>query len=446
MSQIPENKVNSCRIEIISVLRSSTALMWLIVGFWSWCWLGPTWAAAMKPNQNQIIDFYQDWGSAHNYWSGLPIYSPHSISIPRYLGLPSNPEPSIEYNIHPPTSVLLVLPLGRLDYSRAVLVWNVISLVALLGSLVIVAMVLPVPRALFLPGLALVPFCLPVLGNLQMGQINMVLCLLLTTMWALERSGRANIAGSVLGLATAIKLFPAYLSIYYAAQQRNRPLGIALLSFLSLTLITALILGEDAYHDYITIVLPWNAEFRIFGYNISIAGLWHKLFYPLNPGEKIIPIWQSLALARWGTLLSNLAITLIIVAFTRRAQTRAQCDLAFAITMTAMLLVSPVTWDISLLLLLVPVSVIGCHTANLQGGWISIALVLILPIVWLPQPLLTTLVTAGRTIDVAPPSFLLGAASLKFYALVAIFILGLVALRADKVNARDQPDIGATGG
>ena len=202
-----------------------------------------------------------------------------------------------------------------------------------------------------------------------------------------------------------------------------------------LTFITALLLGLDSYYDYVGVVLPWNSEFRIFGYNLSIAGFWHKLFHPLNEGEKIIPLWHSLALARWGTVCSNLAITAILAAFIHQAQTRSQCDLAFAVTITAMLLVSPVTWDTSLLLLLVPITVIACKNRNSQLEWIPLVLVLILPIIWLPQPVLTILLTGGRTITMAPPLFLLGAASLKFYALLGTFILGLLALRTDIVTA-----------
>jgi hypothetical protein len=444
MNQTLEGKTNLRRSGTARVPEAVAAALWLIMGLWSWTWLGPTWVAAMRPEPDRIIDFYQDWGSARNYWSGLPIYTPHSTSIPRYLGLPSNPMPSIEYNIHPPTSVLLALPLGQLNYPDAVLVWNVISLVALWASLVLVVKVLAIPRALSLPCLALLPFCLPVLGNLQMGQITMILCLLVTAIWTLERSGRPGMAGLLLGAAAAIKLFPAYLVVFYAAQGRGRPLVTALVSFLGLTFITALVLGPDTYYDYVGIVLPWNADFRIFGYNFSIAGLWHKLFHPLNQGERIIPLWHSLAVARWGTLLSNLAITMIVVTFTHKARTRSQSDLAFATTMTAMLLVSPVTWDTSLLLLLVPITIIGCSTVNIQSGWMPMALVLIVLIVWLPQPLLTSLVTAGRTISVAPPSFLLGAASLKFYALLGTLALGLAVLHTDMTNIRPGATSGAT--
>ena len=320
MSQHLQITLNLRRHGTASWLQVGSALLWLMMGIGSWTWLGPTWVRAMCPNQNRIIDFYQDWGSARNYWSGLPIYAPHSVTIPRHLHLPANPIPSIEYNIHPPTSVLLALPLGLLAYPDAVLVWNVVSLLALVASLGIVASVLPVTPSLLLPGIALLPFCIPVLGNLQMGQITMILSLLVIAIWALERSGRSNCAGLLLGAMATIKLFPLYLAVYYATQRRGRPLLAVLVSTLALTLITVWVLGADSYVDYIRTVLPWNSEFRIFGYNLSIAGFWHKLFHPLNEGERIIPVWRSLIVARVGTILSNLAITIVLIAFTYQVQ------------------------------------------------------------------------------------------------------------------------------
>ena len=422
------------RSESVAVPQVMLGVLWIALGLWSWSRFGPTWIAAMRPPSTEIVDFYQEWGSARNYWCGLPVYTPHSTSIPRYLGLPSNPKPTMEYNIHPPTSLLLALPLGHLNYPDAVLVWNVISLIALLASLMIVLAVLPVPRALLLPGLAMLPYCVPVYGNLQLGQINIVLGLFVTAIWALERSGRSQAAGAMLGLAAVLKLFPAYLALYYLAQGRVRPLFAALISALGLTIITALILGLDAYHDYIGIVLPWNADFRAFGYNLSIAGLWHKLFNPLAESEKIVPLWRSLALARWGSFCSILVLTLILVVFIRKARTHSQRDLAFATTVVAMLLASPVTWDVSLLLLLVPITVIGCHIGNIQQNGISAALALILLIVWLPQSALEQLLTNGRPMEVFRPSFLLGVASIKFYALLGTVALSLIVLSAELRN------------
>jgi hypothetical protein len=403
--------------------------MWLSVGFWNWSLLRPKWVAAMRPAPDQIVDHYQDWGSARNYWDGLPVYTPHSMSIPRHLGLLSNPVKSIEYNAHPPTSVLLALPLARLDYPDAVLAWNAISLAAFLGSLTIVATVLPVSRTLFSPALALLTFCHPLYGNLCQGQLTLILGFLVTMMWALERSGRSSAAGLLLGTATAIKLFPGFLAVYYVARGRLRPLLAVMASFFSLTLATVVVLGLDTYRDYVQNALPRLSAFRGFGYNFSIAGLWHKLFDPAAEVVLAPPLWPSLTLARWGTLLSDVVVTLIVAAFAYRARTLAQRDLAFASAVAAMLLVSPLTWDISLLLLLVPTAVIARSADQLR--WIPSTLALILLVIWLPQPALTFLATVGGTVKVTTPAFILGAASLKFYALLGTFVLVLAAFQAE---------------
>jgi len=152
----------------------------------------------MRPAPDRLNDFYQDWGSAGNPLVGLPIYTYHATSTPRHLGLPSNPVPSIEYNAHPLTSVLLVLLLAWLDYPNAVLVWNMISVAALAVSLRIVASELALPRMMLPPTLTLLAFCHPVYGNFYQGQLTLILAL-------------------------------------------------------------------NAYHDYLTVVLPGQAKFRSWG-------------------------------------------------------------------------------------------------------------------------------------------------------------------------------------
>ena len=402
------------------------SVLFIILCVWNWHLVGEMWVTAMRPRPDQVIDFYQEWGSAHNFWMGLPVYTPHSVSIPRYLGLPANPIPAIEYNIHPPTSVLLILPLGRVDYPDAVLIWNTVSLMALMISLVIVAVMLAIPWWLRLPGLAMLPLCHPIYGNIYQGQLNLLLVLLMTMVWLFERSSWSRVAGAILGVAAAIKLFPMYLAVYYLAQRRGRPLLATLISFLSFTLLTALVLGIDTYKDYLTIVLPWNAEFHLLGFNLSIAGFWYKLFYPVL-GEGIAPIWSSLAVARWGSVLSSLVITTVVVVLGYRAQSLMERDLAFAVTLTAMLLVSPVTWDVALPILLVPFALIARSSIIAQSRWLLASLLLILIINWIPQHILVELALAGHSTTHYSWIFMLGAPSLKFYTLVGTFLLVLIA-------------------
>jgi alpha-1,2-mannosyltransferase len=406
------------------------AALSLIVGLGGCLWLGPLCVKAMRPVPDQIIDYYQDWGSARNHLVGLPVYTEHVISIPRHLGIPKNSWENVDYNAHPPASVLMALPLARLNYSNAVLAWNMISLAAFLASLVIVATALRVPTTFCLLALASLTSCHPLYGDLLKGQLTLILVLLVAAIWALERSGWSSTAGLLLGIAAGIKLFPAYLIVYYLARGRIRPLMAAALSFLVLNLVTAFVLGMDTYYDYISVVLPHQSKFRSFGYNLSIAGFWSKLFDPVGEGGCMTPLWPSPALARWGTLLSDLVITVIIATFAHRARTFAQRDLAFATVVTAMLLVSPVTWDFSLPLLLVPISVIASCAG--KSRWMPAALLLILAVVWMPQIVWTKLALCGHSLAVAPWTFMLGAPSIKFYALLGIFSLGLAAFRTEQ--------------
>jgi Glycosyltransferase family 87 len=417
---------------VILPLAVVVAMLWLIVAFLGWTWLGPTWIAAIRPAPNRINDYYQDWGSARNYLIGLPVYTHHATSIPRHLGLPTSLMQTIEYNAHPPVAVLLALPLARLDYPDAVLVWNLISLAALLASLLIVAKGLGLSWTTLPPTLGLLAFCHPVYGNLYLGQLTLELVLLVTMIWALERSGRSSAAGLIVGAAAAIKLFPAYLVLLYLARRQLRPLAAAVLSFLALNLLAVFVLGLNSYHDYITTVIPGQAKFWSCGYNLSIAGFWHKLFNPIAETGLVDPLWLSPTLARGGTLLSSLVLTLSVATCVYRAQTPLQHDLAFGTTVTAMILVSPVAWDFSLPLLLVPLALIA-HSATISGSrWIPVVLCLILAITWIPQNTLTELVRTDHSLGILPWTFMLGAPSLKFYGLLATFALAVVTFRAAK--------------
>ena len=311
------------------------------------------------------------------------------------------------------------------------LAWNLVTLAALLASLAIVATGLPELKDLFLPVGVLLPFCLPIYGNFQQGQLTFILVLLVTSAWALDRSGRPGAAGLMIGAAAAIKLFPAYLVVYFAARGRWRGLFAAAASFAALTLATAAVLGWQAYDDYVRIVVPSLEKFRSYGFNLSFFGFWHKLFDPASERG-----WVSAALVQPGrrslsALLSGLLATALVTWASRRARTRDERDLAFAIAATAMLLVSPITWDYSLPLLLVPLAILT--GAARTSRWLPVLLVPVLTIFGLPQMKVMEIVLAGQAARVASPGFMLGIPSLNFYALLATLGM-LAALAARRVG------------
>src|SRR5436190_1481774 len=93
----------------------------------------PTCATDMFPaKEKPLIDFTQDWVSARNYFEGRSIYAPHTETYPHYFDL-SQVQGSLVlgYNAHPPASVLVILPLGWLDFFTALAIWHILSLLAL---------------------------------------------------------------------------------------------------------------------------------------------------------------------------------------------------------------------------------------------------------------------------------------------------------------------------
>src|SRR5262249_20004743 len=158
----------------------------------------------------------------------------------------------IAVNAHPPSSVLLALPLAALDYPDAFLVWSLLSLAALGVSAWLVARQLSLP---ILPEtvaalIALLLVCTPFRAQMGEGQMNLILLLLIVGAWAADRSGRQTPAGVLLGVAVAIKLFPAFLALYFLVQRRWRVLAAAALSFAAIIGVTAAVFGPAVLPSY----------------------------------------------------------------------------------------------------------------------------------------------------------------------------------------------------
>jgi hypothetical protein len=352
---------------------------------------------SLRPERNNLLDFFQEWSSARNLRQGLPVYAPLETSVERHLGYqrPTDAPFFIEYSSRPPTLVVLDLPLAFLDYPDALLVWNLVSLGAFGLSLWLVVrhVELPFSPWWLLPLVVLLTVCNPFRQQVYQGQLNLVLLLLITGAWVAGRSGHPWWAGGLLALATAIKLFPAFLFLYFLVRRQWLVLVAGAVVLLLLNVATLAVVGVRTYHDYVHIALPWLAEQRGSWINASLVGIWTKLFDPQPVAERVVALWRDPTLARFGALASCAAVTAAVAWGTWRARTPAECDRAFALAVTAMLLVSPTTWDHYSLLLLLPLALLW---AQLRPGenpafWVAFtALMLLGPIlaVSLHMPLL----------------------------------------------------------
>jgi hypothetical protein len=383
-----------------------------------------------------VPDFFQEWSSARNRLTGLPVYTPHAITLPRYLDrrFPEGDPWAVEVNAHPPTAILLALPLAGLSFPSAFLVWNLFSLAALVASLGLIARGLGWRYSpwVVLPLLALLVVCHPFWHQMIHGNLNLLLLALLTGTWAAARAGRPGLAGAALGTAAALKLFPAFLAVYFLARREGKVLKVAAATLAALTLLTAAILGTEAYRTYLGEVLPHTAErYRAAWFNLSLAGFWAKLFDPQtgDRGMHLTPLLASRPLAHAAFAASAILVAAVVARVAARARSRSAADLAFGLALLGMLLVSPITWEHYLLLLPLPLAVLWQRLPPLEGvRWVYGAAVVLL---WLPPVgvMEHTMTLLGEEPKAgvgwsAGPVQAVTALSVHTWALLALFALG----------------------
>ena len=399
---------------------------------------GADFVSSLRPGPTEGVDFFQEWSSARNWLEGVPVYTDLEAAAKRYLGYTLRPGEEMPFtkNAHPPTSVLLAVPFALINYPDSTLLWNVSSLVAFAFTLWLIGRAVGLTPGpwLVLPALVLLLTCNPFRQQVNQGQLNLVLLLLLTGTWFAERSGRPRSAGILLGLATAIKIFPAFFFLYYTLRRRWSVLISGLAGFVACTVITVAILGPETYRSYLGDVVPLVSSYRNDWLNASLTGFWIKWFdsgaisrfaFPDLP-RYLPPVVGNPAVATVGLILSSLGVLVAWAWAVLRARTQEQQDVAFGVTTTTMLLLAPVAWDHYMLLLILPVTQLWIARATVRRG--RILLLLILACLWLnPLFFWNALLPVPTVINNAAGAALwsLVAVSLQFFALIGLFLLGL---------------------
>ena len=166
-------------------------------------------------------DFAQDLAAARVFASNQ---NPYEVGIAREHAdlMKLGADKGYQHFPHPPLLFLLVLPMAGLTLAGAAAVWAGISL----GLLFILATLLAESYTASSGGkhranvaIVLVIFGAllawpPVLYNLAKGQWSILIALLLALSWRFFARGQHRSAAATIGLASAVKLFPALLGVY----------------------------------------------------------------------------------------------------------------------------------------------------------------------------------------------------------------------------------------
>ena len=416
---------------------------WLLIALIVISLFGQTFVDRLKPSQFEVLDFYQEWSSARSLMTGRSIYAPLSETIGPYLGLAK--EPGTEWhwsvNVHPPTSVLLGIPFQTTDYWNAFLAWNLTSLAALAISLGLIFHELKIrfTATCVLPVLAGLLLFEPLWQQTIQGQLNLMLLLMLTGVWVADRRDQPVVAGTLAGLALATKLFPGFLFLYFLFQRRWKALIAGTISVVAFTTLTVLLAGTEAYVTYWNDVFPTTGQWWSAWNNASLAGFWFKLFSAEQYGRHLTPLVESMVIARIGTMVSWGIVLVILLPIVWKAGNQEERDHAFGLSLTAMLLVSPVTWEHYFLLLFLPLTLVWVTLPESSPRRWLLGMV----VVSLGMPLMTIgnlVIPGGFFGGTAGPAHTLLLLSLQMYGLLGLYVLHVRATSPAFFAVRQQTE------
>jgi hypothetical protein len=278
--------------------------------------------------------------------------------------------------IYPPFLAALLRPLATLPYSPARTLWFGLNLGFLLASIGLLARLIGLPLVVAVP-VTLATALLPaVYYTLLFGQVNFLLLLLLTGSLYLSSLSqltrwREITAGVLLGIAVAIKLYPAILG--FAFLLRRRLVAVVSMVLGVLAMLVFGVVGGNGWDNTIRYFSEGLSAFvgrGDFPTNQSIQAVLARLFSVsqyhfsvLSPDNYVtITVNPLINAPQIGSLLAYIgagfiAISTICVLAIRVRHALEGSSLLpdYALLVTAALLITPLVWDNYYVLLLIPI-------------------------------------------------------------------------------------------
>jgi hypothetical protein len=254
--------------------------------------------------------------------------------------------------LYPPAFAVFLIPLTWVSNDLAVRIWLLLIQAAVVASLVIVYTVIGRPRrAELLCLVAVMTTFFPLASSVLTGSMNTLLLLLLTGAWAFWQRRKDVLGGVLVGTAAVFKLFPLALLPYLAWRRHWK-----LLAAVGVTGLAGLLLGlavTSVAHNlyYFRDMLPHLAAGTGYRENQSLAGFTARICQPSAADAGGGAGWCGRALD-WPLVV--LLLFIVIRATSRPARS----GLEFALAVSALPLISSVTWSFHLVVLILPIALL----------------------------------------------------------------------------------------
>jgi hypothetical protein len=275
-----------------------------------------------------------------------------------------------------PFSTLFIYPLTGVQPLAAKRIWIVLNLMLLFP----IGWLLQSMTGLGYRRIALAfAMCFPLHRDLEFGQFYLVILLLIVAAcWAYLR-GLDTLAGSLIAIAAACKIFPILFFALLLRRRAWRALASGAITGLATLSLSVLAFGWNVHRTYLDQILPWALHGEALPPYLptaSIPGLLHLLFLPepqWNPNP-----WHSSVLF-YALLMPTLQMLILapaILIVDRKVRTAERIMLEWSALLTAALTISTIPALYNFVLMVFPVCVVTSRLLRCRRyGWLAVLLV-----------------------------------------------------------------------
>lgn len=346
-------RINSRRI----VLRIIIILLLIF-------YLGVVYINSQQPISTDFVKLYS---SARLFIGNQSIYTP--VSIESFGIIPEGikeiyDKDFLNPNLNPPFQTLLLIPFGYLSFSRAYIVWSILSIIC--GITIAIIANREIRQSYDLnfyleKALILLFLFFPTFVSVTIGQNSLLLALSLVIAWHAGRNDQYRLAGIALGFVLSIKIFTGLFIPILFIRRRWKLLKWYIGTFLVCNFLSIIIIGIEDHQQYLQNLskISWYAA----SWNASLMGLFSRIL----GGSENVPLVNYPELTSIFYFLGSIILVLFLFRVVKLQQGSGQIifDLIFSVTLVCMLLISPLGWIYYFPVLIIPL-LISWNTATIH--------------------------------------------------------------------------------
>ncbi|HEV2708955.1 MAG TPA: glycosyltransferase 87 family protein [Edaphobacter sp.] len=216
---------------------------------------------------------------------------------------------------------------------------------------------------------------IPLYRNLEFGQFYVLLLLLIVAAaWAYSRGHRA-LAGALVAIAAACKIFPVLFFVFFLQRRDWRALIWGAITGVAAACVSVAVFGWNVHRTYLLEILTWALHGEAMPPYVptaSISGVLHRLFL-FEPQWNPHP-WHSspLCYALLQPALQMLVLAPAILLIQRADSTRSRILLEWSALLTASLTISTIPASYNFVLMALPVCVVASVLLRRKRyGWMA---------------------------------------------------------------------------